>query len=79
MASGPEAGLAVTEPLLEEKSLKGYHLLPAVRGDLLMKLQRYDEAVRELRRAAELAGNARDRALLLDRVATCERARAATP
>ncbi|HET7602679.1 MAG TPA: RNA polymerase sigma factor [Gemmatimonadales bacterium] len=79
MASGPEAGLAVTEPLVEEKSLKGYHLLPAVRGDLLMKLQRYDEAVRELRRAAELAGNARDRALLLDRVATCERARAATP
>ena len=73
MASGADAGLAVTEPLLEEKSLKGYHLLPAVRGDLLMKLQRYDEAVRELRRAAELAGNARDRALLLDRVATCER------
>jgi RNA polymerase sigma factor (sigma-70 family) len=74
MASGPEAGLAVTEPLLEEKSLKGYHLLPAVRGDLLMKLQRYDEAVRELRRAAELAGNARDRTMLLDRVASCERA-----
>jgi RNA polymerase sigma factor (sigma-70 family) len=74
MASGPEAGLAVTEPLLEEKSLKGYHLLPAVRGDLLMKLQRYDEAVRELRRAAKLAGNARDRTMLLDRVASCERA-----
>jgi predicted RNA polymerase sigma factor len=40
-----------------------------------MKLQRYDEAIAELRRAAELAGNSRDRALLLDRVATCERAR----
>jgi RNA polymerase sigma factor (sigma-70 family) len=74
MASGPEAGLAVTEPLVEERSLKGYHLLPSVRGDLLMKLQRYEEAAAELRRAAELAGNARDRALLLDRVAACERA-----
>ena len=73
MASGPEAGLAVTEPLVEERSLKGYHLLPSVRGDLLMKLQRYEEAAAELRRAAELAGNARDRALLLDRVAACER------
>lgn len=79
MVSGPEAGLALTERLLEEKSLKEYHLLPSVRGDLLMKLQRYDEALAELRRAAELAGNARDRALLLDRVATCERARAAAP
>jgi predicted RNA polymerase sigma factor len=77
MASGPEAGLAVTEPLLEEKSLKGYHLLPSVRGDLLMKLQRYDEAIMELERAAKLAGNARDRALLLDRVAACKRSREA--
>ncbi len=73
MASGPEAGLALTEALVDEKALKGYHLLPSVRGDLLMKLERYDEAAAELRRAAELAGNARDRALLLDRVATCER------
>lgn len=67
MAEGPAAGLALTEALVEEPSMQAYHLLPAVRGDLLAKLGRSDEAVAELARAASLARNAPERDLLLRR------------
>ena len=67
MALGPEAGLAVVDPLLSEPSLKNYHLLPSVRGDLLAKLGRRDEARAEFERAAAMTRNARERDLLLER------------
>ena len=67
MAFGPEFGLALVDALREEPSLQSYHLLPGVRGDLLAKLGRVDEARVELERAASLTRNARERALLLDR------------
>ncbi|MEV0568692.1 RNA polymerase sigma factor [Dactylosporangium sp. NPDC050588] len=67
MADGPAAGLAVLDPLLEEPSLRGYHLLPTVRADFLLKLGRRDEARAELERAASMTRNERERALLLDR------------
>jgi len=73
MAFGPAAGLQVVDGLMGEPSLKNYHLLPSVRGDLLTKLGRYDEARAELERAASLTKNARERTLLLDRAAACER------
>jgi RNA polymerase sigma-70 factor (ECF subfamily) len=69
MALGPEAGLAIVEPLMDEPSLKNYHLLPSVRGDLLSKLGRRDEARAEFERAASLTRNTRERALLLARAA----------
>ncbi len=69
MASGPAAGLEVVEPLSGEPALAAYHLLPAVRGDLLSKLGRRDEARAEFERAAALTKNARERALLLERAA----------
>jgi predicted RNA polymerase sigma factor len=71
MAFGPAAGLEVVDALTEEPSLKGYHLLPSVRGDLLFKLGRLDEARAEFRRAASLTRNTRERRLLLDRAAAC--------
>ena len=61
------------DALVLEPSLKGYHLLPAVRGDLLTKLGRFDEARVEFGRAAALTRNARERELLLDRAQACER------
>jgi RNA polymerase sigma-70 factor, ECF subfamily len=67
MALGPEAGLAIVDSLLAEPSLKSYHLLPSVRGDLLSKLGRGDEARAEFARAASLTKNTRERALLLAR------------
>ncbi|MGA4958047.1 RNA polymerase sigma factor [Streptomyces lavendulocolor] len=67
MADGPAAGLTIVEALAAEPALKDYHLLPSVRGDLLARLGRDDEARAELERAASLARNARERALLLDR------------
>ncbi|MFD6752849.1 RNA polymerase sigma factor [Micromonospora gifhornensis] len=70
-AEGPAAGLAVARPLADEPALARYHLLPAVLGDLLAKLGRYDEAAAEFTRAAELTGNAREQALLRDRAADC--------
>jgi RNA polymerase sigma-70 factor, ECF subfamily len=70
MASGPEAGLELVDALLDEPSLRGYHLLPSVRGDLLARLGRNDEARAELERAASLTRNARERALLLERAAS---------
>ena len=73
MASGPQAGLELVDALTAEPSLKEYHLLPGVRGDLLAKLGRYDEAGAEFERAASLTRNARERELLLDRAAACTR------
>jgi RNA polymerase sigma factor (sigma-70 family) len=67
MAFGPEAGLAIVDEIAGEPSLARYHLLPAVRADLLMKLGRTDEARAELERAASLTRNARERELLLAR------------
>lgn len=69
MAFGPAAGLEIIDALLAEPSLKAYHLLPSVRGDLLLRLGRRDEARGEFSRAASLARNERERRLLLDRVA----------
>ncbi|MEA2640070.1 MAG: hypothetical protein QOF51_1464 [Chloroflexota bacterium] len=71
MAFGPAAGLAIVDALTAEPSLKGYHLLPSVRGDLLAKLGRTDEARVELVRAASLTRNERERTLLLERAAAC--------
>jgi RNA polymerase sigma-70 factor, ECF subfamily len=71
MASGPAAGLALTDKLTTEPALKAYHLLPAVRGDLLAKLGRFEEARAEFERAAALTRNARERKLLLGRAAAC--------
>jgi len=73
MAEGPEAGLRIVDAVNASQVLAGYHLLPSVRGDLLMKLGRLDEARAELERAAALTHNARERALLLDRAAACVR------
>ena len=67
MASGPAAALELVDALTSEPALKGYHLLPSVRGDLLAKLRRYDEARAECERAASMTRNARERELLLER------------
>ncbi|HEX5725091.1 MAG TPA: DUF6596 domain-containing protein, partial [Longimicrobiaceae bacterium] len=69
MAFGPEAGLELVDALAGEPSLKSYHLLPSVRGELLARLGRADEARAELERAAALTRNARERDLLLARAA----------
>jgi RNA polymerase sigma factor (sigma-70 family) len=71
MAFGPQAGLELVENLVPEPSLKSYHLLPAVRADLLKKLGRLDEARAEFARAASLAQNTRERTLLLCRAESC--------
>lgn len=70
MAFGPEAGLALVDELADEPALRGYHLLPSVRGDLLARLDRLDEAREEFQRAADLCDNERERELLLARAAT---------
>jgi RNA polymerase sigma factor (sigma-70 family) len=67
MASGPEAALPLVDAIVSEPALKNYHLLPSVRGDLLVKLGRFDEARPEFERAASLTRNARERDLLLGR------------
>ncbi|MFI6286954.1 RNA polymerase sigma factor [Streptomyces sp. NPDC051018] len=69
MADGPEAGLALVDALASEPALKEYHLLPSVRGDLLARLGRVDEAREEIERAAALTRNERERDLLLVRAA----------
>jgi predicted RNA polymerase sigma factor len=79
MASGPAAGLAVVDALVSEPALSGYHLLPTVRGDLLAKLGRREEARAELERAASLTRNARERALLLRRAASLSSVDSAVP
>jgi RNA polymerase sigma factor (sigma-70 family) len=78
MAFGPAAGLEIVDALTSEPSLKEYHLLPSVRGDLLAKLGRFDEARAEHERAASLTRNARERELLLERAAACAREEEAT-
>jgi RNA polymerase sigma factor (sigma-70 family) len=71
MAYGPAAGLRLVDALGAEPSLKTYHLLPSVRGDLLLKLGRLSEARPEFEHAASLTRNARERELLLDRARSC--------
>jgi RNA polymerase sigma factor (sigma-70 family) len=71
MAFGPAAGLEVADTLMSATQLKGYHLLPSVRGDLLYKLGRVDEARAEFERAAALTRNAREQQLLARRVEEC--------
>jgi RNA polymerase sigma-70 factor, ECF subfamily len=71
MASGPAAGLEIVNALTTEPSLRDYHLLPSVRGDLLAKLGRHDQARAEFERAAALTRNARERELLLSRARAC--------
>src|SRR6185503_12667611 len=73
MASGPAAGLELVDALASEPSLRNYYLLPTVRGDLLSKLGRLDEARQDFERAASLTRNAREKAVLLDRAAACRR------
>jgi RNA polymerase sigma factor (sigma-70 family) len=73
MLFGPAAGLELVDTLRSEPALKSYHLLPSVRGDLLRKLGRLDEARAEFERAAALTQNERERKLLLDRAAACVR------
>ena len=75
MAYGPAAGLELADQLAAQGSLESYHLLPSVRGDLLAKLGRYEEARGEFERAATLTRNARESRLLLDRAAACRRGR----
>ena len=69
MAEGPQAALAIVDTLVHEPSLKSYHLLGSVRGDLLQKLGRYQEARAAFEAAAALAGNAREREFLKRRAA----------
>ncbi|HKT41856.1 MAG TPA: RNA polymerase sigma factor [Rhodanobacteraceae bacterium] len=71
MAEGPEAGLQLVDVLQKERALRDYHLLPSVRGDLLFKLGRRDEARVEFERAASLTGNTREAELLRARAAAC--------
>ncbi|WP_125611257.1 RNA polymerase sigma factor [Specibacter cremeus] len=71
MADGPTPALSIVDKLSEITALRGYHLLPAVRGDLLLKLERRDEARSEFERAAAMTGNEAERTLLLDRAASC--------
>jgi len=71
MHMGPEAGLRVVDALASEPMLKTYHLLPSVRGDLLVKLGRHVEARAEFERAAALTQNAQEQALLLKRASDC--------
>jgi len=71
MAFGPQAGLDLVDALASERSLQNYHLLPSVRGDLLVKLGRIHEARTEFERAASLTRNVRERDLLLSRAAAC--------
>ena len=71
MAFGPEAGLELVDSLADEPALREYHLLPSVRGDVLLRLGRLAEARNEFERAADLCGNARERELLLARAIAC--------
>ncbi|WP_109526334.1 MULTISPECIES: RNA polymerase sigma factor [Nocardia] len=71
MAEGPAAALSIVDELSALAALRGYHLLPAVRGDLLRKLERRDEARSEFERAAAMTGNEAERTLLLERAASC--------
>jgi predicted RNA polymerase sigma factor len=72
MALGPQAGLDLVDTLVGDPALENYHLLPSVRGDLLVKLGRLQEALPEFERAVSLTRNARERELLLERARACE-------
>ncbi len=72
MASGPAAALEIVDTLVDDPALKSYHLLPSVRGDLLFKLGRFDEAQIEFERAAGMTRNSREKELLLGRAASCQ-------
>jgi predicted RNA polymerase sigma factor len=72
MADGPERGLKIVDGLAAEPALAGYHHLPSVRGDLLARLGRHDEAAAEFRRAAALTRNTPERTLLLQRASDCD-------
>ena len=72
-AIGPAAGLEIVDALADVPSLQAYHLLPSVRGDLLSRLDRLEEAREQFERAAALTRNARERTLLLERAAACAR------
>ena len=74
MAFGPEAALAIADPLLADPAMRDYPFLPSVRADFLAKLGRYEEAQREVERAAALTKNARERALFLERAASYAKA-----
>jgi len=78
-AHGPAEGLALVDALADDPALRDYHLLPGVRGDLLVRLGRHAEAGREFRRAAALTGNAVERAFLLRRAEGVADPRAAGP
>jgi predicted RNA polymerase sigma factor len=71
MAEDPAAALAIVDDLRDNPALKNYHLLPSVRGDLLFKLGRFDEAGTEFEVAAEMTNNEQERTLLLNRAAEC--------
>ena len=71
MAQGPAAGLELVDPLVSDPALENYHLLPSVRGDLLKKLGRVEEARAEFERAASITRNVRERNLLLERARSC--------
>jgi RNA polymerase sigma-70 factor, ECF subfamily len=71
MAWGPAAGLELVNPLASDPAMQNYHLLPSVRGDLLKKLGRMEEARAEFERAASITRNARERNLLLERARSC--------
>jgi RNA polymerase sigma factor (sigma-70 family) len=79
MTDGPAMGLERVDALTGEPAFKGYHLLPSVRGDLLVRLSRHDEARQEFERAATLTGNERERAVLLQRAAACASAARPSP
>ena len=79
MAFGPAAGLELVDALAGEPKLASYHLLPSVRGDFLTKLGRFAEARAEFERAAGLTRNARERTLLVERAAACERLATSPP
>ena len=79
MAFGAAAGLELVDALSDEPALAGYHLLPCVRGDLLARLERHDEARDEFERAAAMTRNGRERALLLARAAVCDAPRTTGP
>ncbi|MFC6333560.1 RNA polymerase sigma factor [Paenibacillus septentrionalis] len=72
MAFGPALGLIIVDALVSQPSLQSYHLLPSVRGDLLVKLKRYEEACEEFERAASLTRNEQERALLKHRATECK-------
>jgi len=73
MSRGPEAALPIVDALRDEPVLASYHLLPSVRGDLLAKVGRFDEAAFEFERAATLTQNEPERSLLRERAAACAR------